>query len=180
MPNTFAAVVHSIQEFDRLYRMYERGNKSCFAILSKEKARDGYMCAPAVIRRENSENHKCAACGASLWTALNPDAWSRQKTWAKVGDYGFVYRPLVMEHILKAKSETLKEKLAEIAKNPETMYPARGANRAYPLSSYIKRKYKGRVYGLIVDELHQYNNKSGQGDAMAELYDTAKKVVTKM
>ena len=26
-------------------------------------------------------------------------------------------------------------------------------------------------------ELHQYNNKSGQGDAMAELYDTAKKVV---
>ena len=238
VPNTFAAVVHSIQEFDQLYQMYERGTKSCFAILSKEKARDGYMRAPAVIhrrwnreglsierkvplpacgaadmeprtpvfccpecgtavmtnisrdnvvyrvpadsrffRRENSENHKCAACGASLWTALNPDAWSRQKTWAKIGDYGFVYRPLVMEHILKVKSETLKEKLAEIAKNPETMYPARGANRAYPLSSYIKRKYKGRVYGLIVDELHQYNNKSGQGDAMAELYDTAKKVV---
>lgn len=89
------------------------------------------------FRRENSENHKCAACGARLWTALNPDAWSRQKTWAKIGDYGFVYRPLVMEHILKVKSETLKEKLAEIAKNPETMYPARGANRAYPLSSCI-------------------------------------------
>lgn len=29
----------------------------------------------------------------------------------------------------------------------------------------------------IVDELHEYNNKSGQGEAMAELYDTAKKVV---
>lgn len=238
VPNTFAAVVHSIQEFDHLYRMYERGNKSCFAILSKEKARDGYMRAPAVLRRrwnrdgldverdtpipscgavdvnphepvfccpecgtavmanisrdgtvyrvpansrffrrESSENHKCEACGAILWTALNPDAWSRQKTWAKVGDYGFVYRPLVLEHFKKAKSEALKEKLAEIAENPETVFPARGANRTYPLSSYIKRKYKGRIYGLIVDELHQYNNKSGQGDAMAELYDTAKKVV---
>ena len=48
VPNTFAAVVHSIQEFDQLYQMYERGTKSCFAILSKEKARDGYMRAPAV------------------------------------------------------------------------------------------------------------------------------------
>ena len=238
VPNTFAAVVHSIQEFDHLYRMYERGTKSCFAIISKEKARDGYMRAPAVIRRrwnrdglsverkipipacgavdmdprrpvfccpecgtavmtnisrdnivyrvpadsrffrrENHENHKCEACGASLWTTLNPDAWGRQKTWAKIGDYGFVYRPLIGEHLMKVKSEALIQKLHDIGANPDTPYPARGANRSYPLSSYIKRKYKGRIYGLIVDELHQYNNKSGQGDAMAELYDTAKKVV---
>lgn len=238
VPNTFAAVVHSIQEFDYLYRMYERGTKSCFAIISKEKARDGYMRAPAVIRRhwnrdglsverkipipacgavdmdprrpvfccpecgtavmtnisrdnivyrvpadsrffrrENHENHKCEACGASLWTTLNPDAWGRQKTWAKIGDYGFVYRPLIGEHLMKVKSEALIQKLHDIGSNPNTPFPARGANRSYPLSSYIKRKYKGRVYGLIVDELHQYNNKSGQGDAMAELYDTAKKVV---
>lgn len=54
---------------------------------------------------------------------------------------------------------------------------ARGAYRAYALSSYIKRKYKGKIYGLIVDELHEYSNKSGQGEAMAELYGTAKKVV---
>ena len=238
VPNTFAAVVHNIQEFDHLYRMYERGTKSCFAIISKEKARDGYMRAPAVIRRrwnrdglsverkipipscgavdmdprrpvfccpecgtavmtnisrdnivyrvpadsrffrrENHENHKCEACGANLWTTLNPDAWGRQKAWAKIGDYGFVYRPLIGEHLMKAKSEALIQKLHDIGSNPNTPYPARGANRSYPLSSYIKRKYKGRIYGLVVDELHQYNNKSGQGDAMAELYDNAKKVV---
>ncbi len=238
VPNTFAAVVHSIQEFDHLYQMYERGTKSCFAILSKEKARDGYMRAPAVLyrqwnreglqidrktplpdcgaanerpdtpvfccpecgtavmanisrdgtvyripanslffRREHRENHKCEACGASLWTALNPSAWGRQKAWAKIGDYGFVYRPLIDEHIRKAKSEALKEKLGDLSMTPGAVSAARGANRAFPLSSYIKRKYKGRIYGLIVDELHQYNNKSGQGDAMAELYDTAKKVV---
>ena len=129
------------------------------------------------FRRENHENHKCEACGASLWTTLNPDAWGRQKAWAKIGDYGFVYRPLIGEHLMKAKSEALLQKLHDIGSNPDTPFPARGATRAYPLSSYIKRKYKGRVYGLIVDELHQYNNKSGQGDAMAELYDNAKKVV---
>ena len=238
VPNTFAAVVYSIQEFDHLYRLYERGTKSCFAILSKEKARDGYMRAPAVVRRrwnrdglyverktpipscgavdvdphqpvfccpecgtaimanisrdgtvyrvpansrffrrENRDNHKCEACGASLWTALNPTAWGEQTAWAKIGDYGFVYRPLVYEHVEKAKSAALLEKLHAIARDPKAVFPAKGANRAYPLSSYIKRKYKGRIYGLIVDELHQYNNKSGQGDAMAELYSTAKKVV---
>ena len=30
---------------------------------------------------------------------------------------------------------------------------------------------------MIVDELHQYSNDSGQGDAMAELYNAAKKVI---
>ena len=129
------------------------------------------------FRRENGDNHKCEACGASLWTTLNPEAWERQKTWAKIGGYGFVYRPLVQEHFKKTPSEAVLQKLHEIADAPDAPQPARGASRAYPLSSYIKRKYKGRVYGLIADELHQYNNKSGQGDAMAELYDTAKKVV---
>ena len=83
----------------------------------------------------------------------------------------------MQEHFKKAPSEAVLQKLHEIADAPDAPQPARGASRAYPLSSYIKRKYKGRVYGLIADELHQYNNKSGQGDAMAELYDTAKKVV---
>lgn len=148
VPNAFAAVVHTPAELDHLYQMFERGNKFCFAVLSKEKARDGYMRAPAVIyrpwnrealpiernpplhdgadidgnphkpvfccpecgavvmaeftqdgvsyrvpaksyyfRREHSGNHKCAACGAPLWSALNPDAWRRQKKWAKIGDY---------------------------------------------------------------------------------------------
>lgn len=34
VPNTFAAVVHSIQEFDQLYQMYERGTKSCFPLFA--------------------------------------------------------------------------------------------------------------------------------------------------
>ncbi|CUP97215.1 Uncharacterised protein [uncultured Flavonifractor sp.] len=238
LPNTFAAVVHNPSELDHLYQMYQRGVKSCFAILSKEKARDGYMRAPAVVyrrwnrealpvdrnpplhdgadlggephhpvfccpscgavvmaefsrdsvtyrvpansryfRREHTGNHKCAACGEPLWSALNPDAWLTQKKWAKIGGYGFIYRPLVHEHFKKTDQELLLQKLREIEEHPDACFPAKGAYRAYALSTYIKHKYKGRIYGLIVDELHEYNNKSGQGEAMAELYGTAKKVV---
>ena len=238
VPNAFAAVVHSIGDFDRLYQMYERGTKTCFAILSKEKARDGYMRVPAVVyrkwnreglpierepalhdgaatefdvrqdvfccpecgavvmanvskdgtvyrvpanstyfAREYRDNHKCEACGAPLWSALNPDAWKKQTAWGKIGNYGFVYRPLLHQHFRKAKSGAIKDQMFGMARHPDAPYPARGANRSYALSSYIKKKYKGRIYGLIVDELHQYNNASGQGDAMAELFGTAKKVV---
>ncbi|MCI8538499.1 MAG: hypothetical protein HFF18_07520 [Oscillospiraceae bacterium] len=238
VPDAFAAVVHSIQEFDHLYQLFDRGTKSCFAVLSKEKARDGYMRAPAVVyrrwnreglpiaripplpdgsaenesprtpvfccpscgavvmmdisrdgtvyrvpanslyfRREHGQNHKCEACGESLWTALNPDAWRRQTLWGKIGGYGFVYRPLLPEHLRREKGEAFRQKLLELSEHPGDSFPAKGANRACALSTYIKKKYKGKIYGLIVDELHQYNNKSGQGDAMAELYGTAKKVV---
>ena len=235
LPDTFASVVRSITEFDRLYQLYERGTKSCYAILSKENARDGYMHAPAVVwrrwnreglridrdpplhegaaedippelpvfccpdcgaaimqdgkdrchipansrffRREHRKNHKCAVCGAPLWTALNPDQWRRQVTWGKIGGYGFIYRPLAYEHLSHVNSAAAKDALLRLMDYPDTPFPAKGATRSYPLSSYIKRKYKGRIYGLIVDELHQYNNKSGQGEAMAELFGTAKKVV---
>ena len=36
------------------------------------------------------DNHKCEACGAPLWSALNPDAWKKQTAWGKIGNYGFV------------------------------------------------------------------------------------------
>ena len=222
IPNAFASVVHSIGELDRLYRRFAQGKRSCFAILSKELARDGYMRAPAVVyrrwnrayldndlspragvfccpdcgaviatrengyvtpadstffRRENRQNHKCAACGAPLWSVLNPEAWMGQNLWGKIGNYGFVYRPLIHQHFDLAGSPAQELQLQEMAANPDCPYPARGAHRAYALSTYIKRRYKGRIYGLIVDELHQFSNDSGQGEAMAELVGTAKKVV---
>jgi superfamily II DNA or RNA helicase len=36
---------------------------------------------------------------------------------------------------------------------------------------------RGKIDGLIIDELHNYNNNSGQGDAMGELFQSAKRVV---
>lgn len=33
---------------------------------------------------------------------------------------------------------------------------------------------RGRISGFLCDELHEYNNNSGQGDAMAELFGVSK------
>lgn len=52
LPDTYAMVVHSIAELDRLYAMYEQGDKSVYAVFSKERARDGYM------------RYRCNLCGA--------------------------------------------------------------------------------------------------------------------
>ena len=238
IPNTFAAVVRSITEFDQLYKLFERSTKNCFAIISKEKARDGYMRAPAVLyrrwnreglqidrdpplhensaayfstrehvfccpdcgavimenvskdgssylvpagplffRKENRENHQCKVCGHALWSALNPDAWRRQTQWAKIGNFGYIFRPQAELYLESVPNEKVHQQILELIEQPDVPVPIRGAYRAYPLSSYIKRKYKGKIFALIADELHQYNNHSGQGDAMQELLSAAKKMV---
>ena len=48
LPNTFAMVVKSITDLERLYAMYQTGDKSVYAVFSKEKAQDGYMRYPAI------------------------------------------------------------------------------------------------------------------------------------
>jgi hypothetical protein len=123
------------------------------------------------FKRENRHNHKCSHCGSMLWTALNPYG---EHNWAKIGGYGFVYAPMAQEHLGKTNNPLFEEKLmGAIAGQNKTA----GAHRKYPLSTYIRKKYRGRIDGLIADELHDYLNDSGQGDAMSELYGTAKKVI---
>ena len=207
LPETAGVIVRSPTELDKLYALYERGDKSIYAVISKEKARDGYMKRPAAIwskrdraflcptchrpieiltdgyyhkatqfffRTETRKNHKCDRCNAPLWTAVNPGEMS---DWVKIGGYGWVYRHRAFEHIAKIKNEAIREKLDEIQNHPEHKFIPVGACRRYPLSSYIKRRYKGKIDGAIFDELHQYNNNSGQGDAMGEIFSVAKKVV---
>ena len=211
LPETVGFIVRSPSELDKLYAIFERGDKSVYAIISKEKARDGYMKRPAVqwherrkaflcptclepveipviedgvtylekatqffFRTETRKNHKCRCCGSPLWTAVNPGEMS---DWVKIGGYGWVYRHRAYEHLEKVKNEAVWEKLKEIQEHPEQKFTPAGACRRYPLSSYIKRMYKGRIDGAIFDELHQYNNNSGQGDAMGEIFAAAKKVI---
>lgn len=230
LPNTFAVIVHNMAEVDTAARRYELGNQSCYLILGKEAARDGYMRAPAVIGRrpnvkktitlesgeteswyekgpyqfycpdcgelvhipqkkdegewpvadqffflkETEKNHKCPCCGSPFWTALNP---GRQTEWVKIGNYGFIHRYGARAH-LTAKGKDLPpavlQRIQIVADHPEDPYPAIGAKRAYPLSSYIKRTLRGRLNCVVADELQDYNNDSGQGDAMGELFGAAK------
>jgi superfamily II DNA or RNA helicase len=213
LPGTFACVVNNITEFEKLYAVFAKGGKHCYAIISKEMARDGYMHMPAVVwskskkaficpccdetvkmaisqdgaryivdadqyyfKRQNRDNHKCESCGSPLWTALNPSAAHRSE-WYKLADYGFVYRPQARGHLHKVKNAGFVEKIEALMGDSECIPNAVGAHRKYPLSTYIKKHYKGRIDGLIIDELHQYNNDSGQGDAMAELFSVSKKAV---
>lgn len=193
-----------------LYAQYRQGDKSIYAVISKEKARDGYMRRPAVLfdarkgafrcpncggiielpssddtdgwtaakpeafRMENRRNHQCMNCGEPLWTAVNP---SVPAPWVKIPEYGWVHRKLAVHAMQKTKNPAALDALLSLHENPDGYFPTRGACRRYPLSSYIKKRYRGRLDGLIVDELHEYNNDSGQGDAMAELFGTAKKVI---
>ncbi len=211
LPNTVAMVVRSITEFDRLYALYEAGDKNVYAVFSKEKARDGYMRAPAVaysrrkrgcccpdcgepvqmsvsedgvkytvnadqfyFMKEHRGNHVCEACGSPLWAPVNP---GRDIPWAKIGGYGWVYRSRASQHRIKTKNEKVLAQLEEIAARPDGYWPVKGACRRYPLSTYIKKKYRGRIGGFLCDELHEYNNDSGQGDAMAELFGVSKQFV---
>ena len=209
LPETAGVIVRSIKELDKLYSIYKRGDKSIYAVITKENARDGYMKRPAVkwsssqrgficpscshpvevtvidgskayfenasqffFQTETKKNHKCRECGETLWTAVNP---YESSDWVKIGGYGWVYRRRVSEHIRKVKNEGIRKKLDYIQAHPEQRIVPVGACRRYPLSSYIKRRYKGKIDGAIFDELHQYNNDSGQGDAMGEIFSVAKK-----
>jgi superfamily II DNA or RNA helicase len=211
LPNTYGMVVRSITELNRLYAMYEQGDKNVYAVFSKERARDGYMRYPAVIwnqrergflcpdcmkpvqmelsddgtkylvnadqfffQTENKKNHVCPNCGAALWAPVDP---SRRLNWVKIGEYGWVYREQASAHLNHTKNETILEQLAEIVEHPNGHFPVKGAKRRYPLSTFIKKKMRGKINGFLCDELHEYNNASGQGDAMAELFGAAKQFV---
>ena len=212
LPDTFAVIATSIGEIKTAYKAYQQDSKTCYAIISKERARDGYMKRPSVtwserrnaficpscfkpvmmeiidcdskyrviadqffFKRENKLNHKCEHCGSLLWSALAPES---QSEWVKVSDIGFVHRKMAYQYLeAVAKKPALLDEIQNIVDSPDGYYPNTGAYRRFPLSTYIKHRMKGRIDGLIIDELHQYNNNSGQGDAMGELFKTAKKVV---
>ena len=214
LPNTFAVIVNSISDIDLVYRAYENDNKTCYIILTKEKARDGYMRRPAALwnsrrkaficpccyevimmdiiedgskykvkadsryfRMENKKNRKCENpdCETVLWTALTAE---QQSDWVKVAGYGYVHRRFAFSHLTHVeKKPKVYKAILEIGKNPDGHYPNTGAYRRVPLSTYIKQKMKGKIDGLIVDEIHNFNNDSGQGDAMGELFQAAKKVI---
>ncbi len=211
LPNTFAMVVKSITDLERLYAMYQAGDKSVYAVFSKEKARDGYMRYPAItwnqrkraflcpdcgkpllmdysddgiqylvnadppfFLKEHRGNRVCRECGSMLWAPVNP---GRNIPWTKIPNFGWVYQSFASNYLSLTQNEAVQERLREIAANPQGSFPVRGACRRFPLSTYIKKKMKGRIDAFVADELHEYNNNSGQGDAMAELFGVSKQFV---
>lgn len=128
---------------------------------------------------ENSKNHKCQnkKCQQVLWSMVNSkDLSPARNDWVRIGSYGFIHRKFARNALDMCKSEVASEKIAEVVRNPDGVFPAPGAFDRFPLSAYIKKKIR-RIDGLIVDELHQYSGESAQGQAMAELAGISSKVI---
>ena len=211
LPDTYGMVVKSITDVDRLFDLYQRGDKNVYAVFSKERARDGYMRYPAVLwsrrkrgfvcpdcleliemetsgdgtrymvpsdqfffQKEHLANHLSPHCGTPLWAPVND---RRQMPWIKIGGYGWVFRPQAAMHLNRTKNEHILDQLRQLAEHPGRPYCIKGAHRRFPLSTYLKKKYRGRISSFLCDELHEYNNGSGQGDAMAELYGISRKFI---
>ena len=73
LPNTFAMVVKSITDLNRLYDMYQNCPQSVFAVFSKERARDGYMRYPAVQWNRRKKAFLCPDCMEPVEMEISED-----------------------------------------------------------------------------------------------------------
>lgn len=73
LPDTKAAVVYSLADIDTVYKAYTDGNKTVYAVLSKERARDGYMRRPAAIYSRSKRAYLCPDCGGVIEMELKED-----------------------------------------------------------------------------------------------------------
>lgn len=133
-----------------------------------EKPADGTF-----FLRENTENHRCRSCGSALWGPVHDTA--QPFGWAKIGGFGYVFLPHRSIYLPLA-NEAQAERLNALPTELRECSVIRGPRR-YPLSTYIRKKMKGKIDGLIADELHNYNNDSGQGEAMAEIASVSKQFI---
>lgn len=62
LPNTKAEVIHSLADVDRIHQEYLEGKKTVYAIISKERARDGYMRKPAAVYSNMKKAFVCPWC----------------------------------------------------------------------------------------------------------------------
>ena len=73
LPDTNAEVVYSISDIKKAYSDYKTGNKSKYIVLSKERARDGYMHRPAVVYYKSKKGFVCPWCGEVVTMQIKKD-----------------------------------------------------------------------------------------------------------
>lgn len=95
--------------------------------------------------------------------------------WLGIGGYGYIHRKFPF-YSGKLKTDGMKKQVGAVMDNPDGLFPAQGAYRKFPLSRYIKHRFK-KIDAYICDELHEYSGESAQGEAMAEIAGIAKKVI---
>ena len=96
--------------------------------------------------------------------------------WLGIGGYGYIHRKFAARGLSTVKTDGMKKQVYAVMDNPNGIFPAQGAYRKFPLSRYIKHRFK-KIDAYICDELHEYSGESAQGEAMAEIAGIAKKVI---
>ena len=73
LPNTKAQVVYSLSDIDRAYEEYKNGKETMYIVLSKERARDGYMRKPIAVYSKIKKAYVCPYCGKPIMMEINDD-----------------------------------------------------------------------------------------------------------
>lgn len=73
LPNTKAQVVYSLSDIDRAYDEYKNGKETMYIVLSKERARDGYMRKPVAVYSRVKKCYICPYCGKPIMMEINDD-----------------------------------------------------------------------------------------------------------
>ena len=73
LPDTKAAVVYSMSDIDKLHEEFENGKSTIYAVLSKERARDGYMKQPAAVYSKVRKAYLCPWCSKEIEMDLIED-----------------------------------------------------------------------------------------------------------
>lgn len=73
LPDTKAAVVYNMADIDKVVSEHNRGNESTYIILSKERARDGYMRQPSAVYSKTKKAYLCPRCGEVIKMELKED-----------------------------------------------------------------------------------------------------------
>lgn len=64
VPDCYAVCLNTLSDVDKLYDFYMKSNKTVFAVLSKENAKNGYMRRPGVCWSTARKGFLCPRCGA--------------------------------------------------------------------------------------------------------------------
>ncbi len=73
LPDTKAQVVYNLVDIDRAFDEYKNGKETMYIVLSKERARDGYMRKPIVVYSRIKKCYICPYCGKPIMMEINDD-----------------------------------------------------------------------------------------------------------
>lgn len=177
-PTSHSAILETVDEVKRFMDHAESYPQQMHVgILSKEMAKLGEGWKAAVVWRkahyrhpdtkkvESSKLPSCPVCGDLLYRDQERRSLAKE-TWLQSS---------------KRTCPTCKTPLWQDARTfsaPKTGQPYPVRNPRMPLADYLTKRYPGRLYAFLCDELHETKDPhTGQGQAMLTLSQNAEKVI---